>query len=200
MAVAVGAEVAALQVVVADSRVVAATPAVGAVVVAEINPHVPVSARQHTSVCMFGKMSVTLTGMYHSIRGVKSIQKASDYFMTIETHHVKGNKIAEVLATDRVINSIEDGLHLLGELYYQDFDKIIIHEKNITPEFFDLKSGIAGEILQKFSNYRVQLAIIGDFSKYSSKSIQDFIYESNKGRQISFVGSLLEAIRILSIN
>ena len=129
-----------------------------------------------------------------------SIQKASDYFMTIETHHVKGNKIAEVLATDRVINSIEDGLHLLGELYYQDFDKIIIHEKNITPEFFDLKSGIAGEILQKFSNYRVQLAIIGDFSKYSSKSIQDFIYESNKGRQISFVGSLLEAIRILSIN
>lgn len=138
--------------------------------------------------------------MYHSIRGVKSIQKASDYFMTIETHHVKGNKIAEVLATDRVINSIEDGLHLLGELYYQDFDKIIIHEKNITPEFFDLKSGIAGEILQKFSNYRVQLAIIGDFSKHSSKSIQDFIYESNKGRQISFVGSLLEAIRILSVN
>lgn len=120
--------------------------------------------------------------------------------MTIETHHVKGKKIAEVLATDRVINSIEDGLHLLGELYYQDFDKIIIHEKNITPDFFDLKSGIAGEILQKFSNYRVQLAIIGDFSKYSSKSIQDFIYESNKGRQISFVGSLLEAIRILSVN
>ena len=36
MAVAVGAEVAALQVVAADSRVVAATPAVGAVVVAEI--------------------------------------------------------------------------------------------------------------------------------------------------------------------
>jgi len=129
-----------------------------------------------------------------------SIQKASDYFMTVETHHVKGKKIAEVLATDRVINSIEDGLHLLGELYYQDFDKIIIHEENITPDFFDLKSGIAGEILQKFSNYRVQLAIIGDFSKYSSKSIQDFIYESNKGRQISFVGSLLEAIRILSIN
>ena len=129
-----------------------------------------------------------------------SIQKASDYFMTVETHHVKGKKIAEVLATDRVINSIEDGLHLLGELYYQDFDKIIIHEENITPDFFDLKSGIAGEVLQKFSNYRVQLAIIGDFSKYSSKSIQDFIYESNKGRQISFVGSLLEAIRILSIN
>ncbi|WP_449401649.1 DUF4180 domain-containing protein [Chryseobacterium wanjuense] len=55
-------------------------------------------------------------------------------------------------------------------------DKVIIHEKNITPEFFDLKTKIAGDILQKFSNYRVKLAIVGDFSKYESKSIKDFIF------------------------
>ena len=41
---------------------------------------------------------------------------------------------------------------------------------------------MAGEILQKFSNYRVRLAIVGDFTPYSSKSIKDFIYESNKKR------------------
>ena len=39
---------------------------------------------------------------------------------------------------------------------------MIIHEKNITPEFFDLKNRMAGEILQKFSNYRIRLAIVGD--------------------------------------
>jgi len=75
--------------------------------------------------------------------------------MRTETHNTGRSKIAEVISDRLVINSVEDGLDLLGNLYYQDFDKIIIHEKNITPEFFDLKNGIAGEILQKFSNYRV---------------------------------------------
>lgn len=117
--------------------------------------------------------------------------------MKIETHDINDTKIAELISTDNIINSVEDGLDLLGNLYYQDFDRIVIHEKNITPDFFDLKNGIAGEILQKFSNYRVRLAIVGDFSKYTSKSVNDFIYESNKGRQINFVASQSEAIKVL---
>lgn len=119
--------------------------------------------------------------------------------MKIEIHIVNNTKIAEVISEVTTINNVEDGLDLLGNLYYQDFDKIIIHEKNITPDFFDLKNGIAGEILQKFSNYRVRLAIVGDFSKYKSKSVNDFIYESNKGGKINFVTSQSEAIKVLSI-
>jgi ABC-type branched-subunit amino acid transport system substrate-binding protein len=71
--------------------------------------------------------------------------------------------------------------------------KIIIHEKNIIADFFDLKTKIAGDILQKFVNYQVQLAIIGDFSKFTSKSLKDFIYESNKQGRIFFVNSLEDA-------
>ncbi len=119
--------------------------------------------------------------------------------MKIDTININDLKIAEVTSEDTiVINTTSDGLNLLGNLYYQGFDKIIIHEKNITPDFFDLKNGIAGEILQKFSNYRVRLVIVGDFSKYTGKSINDFMYESNKGRQINFMASQLEAIKVLS--
>lgn len=118
--------------------------------------------------------------------------------MKVETHHINDTKIAEVISVYNIINNTLDGLDLLGNLYYQEFDKIIIHEKNITSDFFDLKNGMAGEILQKFSNYRVRLAIVGDFSKYTSKSINDFINESNKGKQINFVSSQLEAIKVLS--
>lgn len=126
------------------------------------------------------------------------MQKQQAVKMRIETHNISDTKIAEVISEVITINNIEDGLNLLGNLYYQDFDKIIIHEKNITPDFFDLKNGIAGEILQKFSNYFVRLAIIGDFSKYTSKSVNDFIYESNKGGKINFVTSQSEAIKVLS--
>jgi len=118
--------------------------------------------------------------------------------MKIEQHSINETQVAEIISESVVINCIEEGLELLGNLYYQGFGKIIIHEKNITSDFFDLKNGIAGEILQKFSNYRVPLAIVGDFAKYKSKSINDFIYESNKGKQVIFVNSVTEAINIFS--
>jgi Domain of unknown function (DUF4180) len=118
--------------------------------------------------------------------------------MKIETHNINDITIAEVISAGYVISNISEGIDLLGNLYYQDFDKIIVYEKNIIPDFFDLKNGMAGEILQKFSNYRVRLAIVGDFSKYTSKSLSDFIFESNKGKQINFVGSQSEAIKALT--
>lgn len=117
--------------------------------------------------------------------------------MKIETHQINDQQVAEVVSESTVIATTEDGLELLGNLYFQGFDKVILHEKNITPDFFDLKTGIAGEILQKFSNYRVRLAIVGDFSAYQSKSIRDFIFESNKRRHINFVGSIAEAVERL---
>ena len=118
--------------------------------------------------------------------------------MKIETHHINDITVAEVISENTVIGSAEDGLGLLGDLYYQGFDKIVLHEKNVTPDFFDLKNGMAGEILQKFSNYRVRLAIVGDFSKYTSKSVNDFINESNRNRQINFVATQAEALQALS--
>ncbi|WP_316633385.1 DUF4180 domain-containing protein [uncultured Flavobacterium sp.] len=118
--------------------------------------------------------------------------------MKIETHTINNIKIAEVITENNIIKSIEDGSQLVADIYYQDFDRIILYEKNITPLFFDLKNKIAGEILQKFSNFRVRLAIVGDFEKYQSKSVKDFIFESNKNRQINFVNSLEEGLIKLS--
>lgn len=115
--------------------------------------------------------------------------------MHIETHTLHQKKIAEVISDDILIRTSEDGLDLLGNLYYQGFDAIILYSKNITPDFFDLKNGMAGEILQKFSNYRMPLAIVGDFSSYTSKSIRDFMYESNQTGHITFLHSLEEALQ-----
>ncbi|WP_443939302.1 DUF4180 domain-containing protein [Pedobacter sp. MW01-1-1] len=118
--------------------------------------------------------------------------------MKIETHNINDIKIAEIITDEIILRTTEDGLELLGNLYYQGFDKIIIHEKNITPDFFDLKTKIAGDILQKFAQYKMPLIIVGDFSKFKSKSLNDFIFESNKGKQINFVGSQSEAIKALT--
>lgn len=110
--------------------------------------------------------------------------------MEIKTHNIDNTRVAEIITDKVILRSTEDGLELLGNLYYQGFDKIIIHEKNITPEFFDLRTKIAGEILQKFAQYQMPLIIVGDFSKYQSKSLNDFIFESNKSKQINFIKDL----------
>ncbi|GGC24377.1 hypothetical protein GCM10011386_15410 [Parapedobacter defluvii] len=114
--------------------------------------------------------------------------------MTIETHQINHKAIAEVISDAYLIKTAEDALDLLGNLYYQGFDGAILHEQNLTPNFFDLKNGLAGEILQKFSNYRFRLAIVGDFTPYTGKSIRDFIRESNRIGHISFSNSIAEAL------
>lgn len=105
--------------------------------------------------------------------------------------------VAEISSEGIVISTTSDALDILGNAYYGGFEKIILHEKNITPEFFDLKTKLAGDILQKFSNYRMKLAIVGTFD-YNSKSLADFIFESNKLGTILFVTSVEEAINKLN--
>ena len=124
--------------------------------------------------------------------------KKNKRIMNIAVHQAGNKKIAEIQASDIVIHSTEDALNLMGDLYYQGYDGLILHEEQITSAFFDLKTKMAGEILQKFSNYRFPLVLIGDFSKFSSQSLQDFIRESNKGRQVNFVPTLPEALQLLS--
>jgi|SRR5690606_176874 len=118
--------------------------------------------------------------------------------MNIQSHKIDATEIAEIISDKIIIQNTDDALDVLGNAYYQGFDKIIIHQKNITPAFFDLKNKMAGDILQKFSNYRVRLALLGDFSKITSQSLKDFIYESNKGKHVNFVASISEALSSLA--
>ena len=115
--------------------------------------------------------------------------------MEIKIHTIDDRKIAEIISDDIVLQTVEDAVDLIGNMSYQGFDKLIIHEENMIPDFFELKNKIAGNILQKFSQYSMPLAIIGDFEKYESKSLNDFIFESNKGNQINFVTTVEDGLK-----
>ena len=122
----------------------------------------------------------------------------NETIMRFDTHHTGHIKIVEIHSDGLIIGNIEDALNVLGDAYYQGYDRIILYEKNITPDFFDLKTKMAGEILQKFSNYRMRLVIVGDWSKYTSRSLEAFICESNRGKTVNFSSSPTEALKLLS--
>jgi Domain of unknown function (DUF4180) len=105
--------------------------------------------------------------------------------------------VAEVLPDNIKINNLDDFIDILGNAYYLGAEMILISKNNISDDFFDLKTGLAGEILQKFSNYRQKLAILGQFSEVKSKSLKDFIFESNKTGRILFLENKEQLIELL---
>jgi hypothetical protein len=107
--------------------------------------------------------------------------------MELKIIEVQQQRIAEVVAEGIVIHDAQDTLDLMASAGYYGARSIILAERNLDPAFFELQTGIAGEILQKFSNYHMKLAVVGKFEQYESKSLQAFIAESNRGRQIFFV-------------
>jgi hypothetical protein len=109
----------------------------------------------------------------------------------------KNIPIAILTEDSPVISEVQDMLDLIGDAGFNGCDRLILNEEILHPDFFRLHTGFAGEILQKFSTYSFKLAIIGDFSKYKSKNLQDFIRESNKGNRIYFVEDLASALNKL---
>lgn len=105
-------------------------------------------------------------------------------------------EIAIVHSEDIIIKDVQSAMDFFATVDYETgCSHMILSKSSICEEFFDLSTKIAGEILQKFINYRKRLAIIGDFSSYTSKSLNDFIYESNKGKDIFFLSSEELAIK-----
>jgi hypothetical protein len=102
--------------------------------------------------------------------------------------------IAELTDEHFIISEPQQVLDMFGDLMATNCDRVIIHERSLHADFFDLRTRLAGEILQKFSNYRVTLAVVGDFAKYDSKSLQDFISESNKSNRVFFTDTISSAI------
>ena len=112
----------------------------------------------------------------------------------------KNGIICAIVKSDTVV--ITDAQSALDVLMSAKYDmgtqNIIIDKELIVDDFFVLSKGLAGEILQKYVNYHGRIAIYGDYSYYTSKPLKDFIYESNKGKDVFFVATVDEAVDMLT--
>lgn len=119
--------------------------------------------------------------------------------MRIEHISENGVDIAVITGEETLITDTGSTLELaMSARYETGADRLAIDKAVIAEDFFILSTGVAGEILQKFINYHVKAAIWGDYTRYTSKPLKDFIYESNNGRDFFFVETKEEAIRKLA--
>lgn len=119
--------------------------------------------------------------------------------MTIQRVEQNNIVCAVINNDEKVFTDVQSALDVLMTAKYDAGTKNIVIDKNlIVEDFFILSTGLAGEILQKYTNYGGRIAIYGDYTRYTSKPLKDFIYESNKGKSVFFVSTKEEAVERLT--
>jgi hypothetical protein len=91
-------------------------------------------------------------------------------------------------AEGRKLRTDRDAVELIGEALEAGAGMVVIPVERLDEDFLRLRTGVAGEFIQKFVTYGVRLAIIGDISVSLSESsaLRDFVYEANRGRHVWF--------------
>ncbi|WP_455099499.1 DUF4180 domain-containing protein [Peptostreptococcus stomatis] len=94
-----------------------------------------------------------------------------------------------------ILQDEQSALDIIGELsFVHHVNYLVVPSLALDQKFFDLSTGLAGCILQKFVNYQIKVAIIGDFSSYTSEYLHEFINEVNQRNEIIFALTLDDAI------
>lgn len=80
------------------------------------------------------------------------------------------------------LGSDRDASDVMSEMFSVEADVVIIPVERFDPEFFNLRSGLAGGFFQKLQNYQKRLVVLGDISAQvaSSAALRDFVGETNR--------------------
>lgn len=97
-----------------------------------------------------------------------------------------------VLVCDRDGPELDGGdtaLDLIGDALGRQADVVAVPVERVADAFFSLRSGVAGDVVQKFVNYRLRLVIVGDVASRvaGSDALRDFVREADRGHQVWFV-------------
>lgn len=105
---------------------------------------------------------------------------------------IHGTRVLVCGEQGALVASEHDLGDLFGTAWAEDAALVALPVARLHPDFFRLSTGIAGGIAQKFANYRLRLAIIGNISSWSEKSapLRDFVREANRGQALWFLDDL----------
>lgn len=75
---------------------------------------------------------------------------------------------------------------LLSLCYYHNSNLLLLSEKNLSSEFFNLRSGLAGAAMQKFANYQARVAILLPANAEQSTRFNELMYEMSSSNHFRF--------------
>src|ERR1700691_3000452 len=111
--------------------------------------------------------------------------------LSTKFHELQGVRVLELIADGTKLRTYNDAVDLIGKTFENRATLVVIPVECLDDEFFQLKTRIAGELIQKFVQYRRRLAILGDISHHfaESSALRAFVNESNRGKEVWFLAS-----------
>jgi hypothetical protein len=102
---------------------------------------------------------------------------------------IHGVKTLVCAADGPVISTDRHAVDLIADAHGRGAALVVLPIERLAPEFFQLRTGVAGEIAQKFVTYRMRLAVLGDVSGHLARSetFASFVGETNLGSQLWFL-------------
>lgn len=106
--------------------------------------------------------------------------------------HLGGERVLLCDADGPPIDREERALDLIGDAHAQDATLVAVPAQRLGGGFFQLRTGLAGAVAQKFVTYGFRLAVLGDIGEHlaASGALRDWVRESNRQGQILFVSGL----------
>lgn len=92
------------------------------------------------------------------------------------------------------VQTERDATDLVGNASFGGATHALLSADQLAPEFFDLSTGLAGAIMQKFATYRLVLVVSGFDASSASDSLRALMVESNRGSVAWFVADREEAL------
>ncbi|WP_433342640.1 DUF4180 domain-containing protein [Micromonospora sp. CA-111912] len=89
------------------------------------------------------------------------------------------------------VATVQDALDLIGAAFL-GAEVVAVPASRLDEDFFTLGTQFAGEVMQKFVNYRLRLAVIGDISRHlaASSALRALVHESNRAEHVWFLPDL----------
>jgi hypothetical protein len=111
-----------------------------------------------------------------------------------QSYDLHGIRVLELAPDGASLRSDRDAVDVIAEAAAHRAGVIVIPTERLDDDFFRLRTGVAGQLVQKFVTYRMRLVIVGEISKRleESSALRDFVYECNNGSHIWFVTTLDE--------
>ncbi|HEJ8030431.1 TPA: DUF4180 domain-containing protein [Serratia marcescens] len=114
--------------------------------------------------------------------------------MSYAVQQVYDQRLVVFAEAGPMLKSENDVSLFIAPAFEHEAGMIALPINRLDATFFQLKSGIAGAVLQKFINYHLRVTLLGDITPWlaQSNALQDFVREANRGEQVWFLPSLAE--------
>ncbi|CDX04745.1 PadR family transcriptional regulator [Desulfitobacterium sp. LBE] len=113
--------------------------------------------------------------------------------MNYQIRETENKKYIELISIENRLNTENDTLDLISLCWEHELSRLMLHYTTLSEDFFDLKTGVAGGIIQKFSNYGIKIVLIVPQETMQKGRFREMTAETNKGNHFRMYESKEEA-------